>query len=85
MQADCEEQGISRIVVPIERVDAICLLPEPEVEEQPDGRDPSIKAETDCRRWLVGLMGKNSKPDTVKAEYAKAAKKTFKISPKRKV
>ena len=35
VQADYEEQGSSRIVVPLERVDAVCPLPESEEEEQP--------------------------------------------------
>ena len=82
VQDDCREQGSSRIVVPLERVDAICPLPESEEEEQPDGRDLNIKAETKCRQWLVGLMGNSSKPEKAKPEYAEAAKKKFKIGAK---
>ena len=82
VQDDCGEQGSSRIVVPLERVDAICPLPESEKGKQPDGRDLSIKAETACRRWLVGLMGNDRKPDKAKPEYEKAAKEKFKIGAK---
>lgn len=82
VQADCGEQGSSRIVVPLERVDAVCPLSEPEEEEQPDERDLSIKAETECRRWLVGLMGNHSKPEKAKPEYADAAKEKFEIGAK---
>ena len=82
MQADCGEQGSSRIVVPLERVDAVCPLSEPEEEEQPDERDLSIKAETKCRQWLVSLMGNENKPEKAKSEYAEAAKKKFKIGTK---
>lgn len=82
VQADCGEHGKSRIVVPLERVDAVCPLSEPEEEEQPDEHDLSIRAETECRRWLVGLMGNDSKPEKAKREYAEAAKEKFKIGAK---
>ena len=49
VQADCGEQGSSRIVVPLERVDAICALLEPEEEEPPP---PNRPGRPSCRNEI---------------------------------